>query len=76
MLEGELAKARAQAAELAALREDAAAMVEREAAAKLAPLQAGGGLAVAVVLPFLQAAYFGIRLLLWLLKGMERLGFC
>ncbi len=72
-LEEELAKAHAETAELAALQEAGAAAAEREAAARLAPLQAGGGLAVAVLLPFIQAAYFGTRLMLWLIKGMEKL---
>lgn len=72
-LQEALAKAHADMAELTVVREAAAA--DRDAAANLGPLQAGGGLAVAVLLPFVQAAYFMTRFLLWLLNGMERLGF-
>lgn len=48
---------------------------ERDAAARLAPLQAGGSWALAVaLLPFLQLAYFGLRVLIWLAAGLEWLG--
>lgn len=71
-LEAALAEARSEAAQL---RVAAAASAERDAAAKLTPLQAGGGLAAAAVaLPLLQLAYFAIRLVMWLLSALERVG--
>lgn len=43
--------------------------------ARVGPLQAGGSLALAVAsLPLLQLLYFGLRVLLWLTAGLERLG--
>jgi hypothetical protein len=67
-LEEALAAARGEAAALAHLRTAA----DREAAARLSPLQAGGMLAL---LPLLQCLYFAARVLLWLAGMMERLGF-
>ena len=53
----------------------AAARAETEAMARVGPLQAGGSLALAVAsLPLLQLLYFGLRVLLWLTAGLERLG--
>lgn len=74
-LEAALAAAREEAAGLAQEQAAAAARAEAEAAARVAPLQAGGSLAMAVAtLPLLQLAYFGLRLLFWLCAGLERLG--
>lgn len=64
-------------AALAAAREEAASLAreQAQAEARVAQAQAGGSLAVAVAtLPLLQLAYFGLRILLWLCAGMERLG--
>ncbi len=62
-------------AALAAAREEAASLALEQAEARVAQAQAGGSLAVAVAtLPLLQLAYFGLRILLWLCAGMERLG--
>lgn len=74
-LEAALAEARAEAASLAQLRDSVAVQAERDAAARVAPLQAGGSFALAVaMLPLLQLVYFGLRILIWLASGLEWLG--
>ena len=71
-LERALSAAREEAASLAQLREAAS----QSSAQQMGALQASGWLAGAVVvLPLLQAAYFGLRVLLWLCAALERLGF-
>ena len=75
-LEAALADARSEASALSQLRDGLVAAAERDAVARLTPLQAGGRLAlVAVVLPFLQFLYFSVRLAIWLAAFMQRLGF-
>ena len=75
-LEAALADARSEASALSQLRDGLVAAAERDAMARLTPLQAGGRLAlVAVVLPFLQFLYFSVRLAIWLAAFMQRLGF-
>lgn len=75
-LEAALAEARQEAEGLASLRDSLAMQAQRDAEARLTPLQAGGSLAaVTVLLPVLQFVYFMLRVLLWLASGLERLGF-
>lgn len=71
-LEAALSEARQEAAGLAQLREQLAAAAEREAASRVPMMQAG---TAAVLLPLVQLAYFGLRVVLWLAAAMSRLGF-
>lgn len=81
-LESALAEARREAAGLTALRDSLTAQAASGAEDRLAPLQAGAGsgsggsLALAAcLLPLVQLAYFGLRVLIWLAGFMEWLGF-
>lgn len=74
-LESALSEARREAAGLTALRDSLTAQAASGAEDRLAPLQAGAGagsgsggsLALAAcLLPLVQLAYFGLRVLIWL----------
>lgn len=75
MLEQALDSARAEAAELREARQKAAEQRTIDDTAQMSALQVGSGLWwAAAALPFLQVAYFAVRLLLWLADVLEWLG--
>lgn len=73
-LESTLAEARSEAAALAQLRDAQAAAADREAGTHMTNLQVAQAGGMLVALPLIQFVYFFLRLLMWMLKAMERMG--